>query len=167
MASEDDIYILRDMMKSGIIDGTGSKIRWKYNFMVPAAGKTGTTNKKTDAWFVGFTPQLTIGVWVGLDDPSMRLGKKQYGSKAALPIFANAMKQIYDREYFYYNNRKVFLNPKNDWEKPSGIIKKSICKSECCLAVQHCQSIKEYFKFDNIPINECNKQPSNPFQRFQ
>ncbi len=88
---EATIYILRDMMKSVVDAGTGSALRWKYNFEAPAAGKTGTTNSKADAWFVGFTPQLAIGVWVGMDDPSVSLGKTQYGSVAALPIFANTI----------------------------------------------------------------------------
>ena len=97
IANESDIYILRDMMKSVIDRGTGGSIRWKYKFYAPAAGKTGTTNSKTDAWFVGFTPQIAIGVWVGLDDPSMTLGDKQYGSSAALPIFAKSIKSIYEK----------------------------------------------------------------------
>ena len=64
IANESDIYILRDMMKSVVDRGTGGSIRWKYKFYAPAAGKTGTTNSKTDAWFVGFTTQIAIGVWV-------------------------------------------------------------------------------------------------------
>jgi len=54
---EATIYILRDMMKSVVDAGTGGALRWKYKFLAPAAGKTGTTNSKADAWFVGFTPQ--------------------------------------------------------------------------------------------------------------
>src|SRR5438034_7179237 len=52
----------------------------------PAAGKTGTTQDYTDAWFVGYTPQLTAGVWVGFDDKQISLGKKETGARAALPI---------------------------------------------------------------------------------
>ena len=83
------------MMKDVIDSGTGGKIRWKYKFNAPMAGKTGTTNNKTDAWFVGFTPQIAIGIWIGIDDPSISLGEKQYGSSAALPIFAESIKEIY------------------------------------------------------------------------
>jgi penicillin-binding protein 1A len=53
----------------------------------PAAGKTGTTQDYTDAWFMGFTPQLTCGVWVGFDDKQISLGKKETGARAALPIW--------------------------------------------------------------------------------
>jgi penicillin-binding protein 1A len=58
----------------------------------PAAGKTGTTNDFTDAWFIGFTPQLTAGVWLGHDDKQISLGKKETGAKAALPIWMGFMK---------------------------------------------------------------------------
>jgi penicillin-binding protein 1A len=57
----------------------------------PAAGKTGTTQDYTDAWFIGFTPQLTAGVWVGYDDKQISLGKKETGARAALPIWLEFM----------------------------------------------------------------------------
>jgi penicillin-binding protein 1A len=53
----------------------------------PAAGKTGTTQDFTDAWFIGFTPQITAGVWVGYDDKQISLGKRESGALAALPIW--------------------------------------------------------------------------------
>ena len=58
----------------------------------PAAGKTGTTQDYTDAWFIGFTPQLTAGVWVGYDDKQISLGKRETGARAALPIWLEFMK---------------------------------------------------------------------------
>ena len=91
-------------MKDVINTGTGSKIRWKYKFTAPMAGKTGTTNRMTDAWFIGFTPEIAMGVWVGIDNPEMKLGEKQYGSRAALPIFAKAINKIYSLGNFYYLN---------------------------------------------------------------
>jgi len=57
----------------------------------PAAGKTGTTQDYTDAWFIGFTPQITSGVWVGYDDKQISLGKKETGARAALPIWLQFM----------------------------------------------------------------------------
>ncbi len=59
----------------------------------PSAGKTGTTNDFTDAWYIGFTPQLTAGVWVGNDDPRVSLGKKETGARVALPIWLEFMQQ--------------------------------------------------------------------------
>ncbi len=58
----------------------------------PSAGKTGTTQDYTDAWFIGFTPQITSGVWVGYDDKQISLGKKETGARAALPIWMQFMK---------------------------------------------------------------------------
>src|SRR5579863_7158358 len=59
----------------------------------PSAGKTGTTNDFTDAWYIGFTPQLTAGVWVGNDDKRVSLGKKETGARAALPIWLEFMQK--------------------------------------------------------------------------
>ena len=164
IANESDIYILRDMMKSVIDRGTGGSIRWKYKFYAPAAGKTGTTNSKTDAWFVGFTPQLAIGVWVGLDDPSMTLGDKQYGSSAALPIFAKSIKAIYEKGSYSYLKQSIKLTNKKDWEMPNNVIVKDICNNTCCLKTEWCDSYKEYFNINNIPIEKCSD--SNPLFRF-
>ena len=164
IANESDIYILRDMMKSVVDRGTGGSIRWKYKFYAPAAGKTGTTNSKTDAWFVGFTPQIAIGVWVGLDDPSMTLGDKQYGSSAALPIFAKSIKSIYEKGNYSYLNQTIKLNSKEDWSMPKDVIIKDICNNTCCLKTEWCDSYKEYFNSDNIPKELC--ADSNPLFRF-
>lgn len=62
----------------------------------PVAGKTGTTNDFSDAWYVAFTPSLTTGVWVGNDDKRISLGKKETGSRAALPIWMGVMKAAYE-----------------------------------------------------------------------
>jgi penicillin-binding protein 1A len=76
------------MLEEVIRFGTGIQARVLGR---PAAGKTGTTQDYTDAWFIGFTPQLTSGVWVGFDDKQISLGKKETGAKAALPIWLEFM----------------------------------------------------------------------------
>ena len=166
VADEKTIYILRDMMKSVIDKGTGGSLRWRYKFYNPAAGKTGTTNSKTDAWFVGFTTDIAIAIWVGLDDPSMKLGSKQYGSKAALPIFAKTIKDIYDLGEYEFNGEKIILDSKSDWDIPDGILQKNICNESCCLATDWCESYNEYFLEDNIPLEKC-EEFSNPLFRFK
>jgi len=88
-------FLLLDML-TGVVEkgGTGSAVR-SYGFHRPCAGKTGTSNEYRDAWFVGFTPELAVAVWVGFDDNrSMRdtSGRGITGSKAALPIWALFMK---------------------------------------------------------------------------
>jgi len=76
------------MLEEVIQFGTGIQARALAR---PAAGKTGTTQDYTDAWFIGFTPQITSGVWVGFDDKQISLGKKETGAKAALPIWLEFM----------------------------------------------------------------------------
>ena len=166
VADEQTVFILRDMMRSVVDKGTGGSLRWKYKFYSPAAGKTGTTNNKTDAWFIGFTPELVIGVWVGIDSPEMKLGEKQYGSRAALPIFAKTINKIYSLGDFYYLNNSIPLNSKADWEVPEGIVKERICKETCCLQTDWCESYYEYFLEDNVPENQC-EEYSNPLLRFK
>src|SRR5579859_7945299 len=76
------------MLEEVIQFGTGIQAR---SLGRPAAGKTGTTQDYTDAWFMGFTPQITSGVWVGYDDKQISLGKKETGARAALPIWMEFM----------------------------------------------------------------------------
>src|ERR1700719_1786757 len=76
------------MLEEVIQFGTGIQAR---SLGRPAAGKTGTTQDYTDAWFIGFTPQVTSGVWVGFDDKQISLGKKETGARAALPIWLEFM----------------------------------------------------------------------------
>ena len=68
-------------------------------FNVPLAGKTGTTNNNYDAWFIGFSSNLVIGVYIGFDNPKT-LGKFETGSKAALPIFKNFVENALFKEDF-------------------------------------------------------------------
>ena len=79
------LYQITSMMEGVIKRGTGKNLK---NLEIPIAGKTGTTNKNKDAWFIGFTPNYVIGVYVGYDKPQS-LGFKQTGSSVALPIFKN------------------------------------------------------------------------------
>ena len=81
--SEQTAYQITTLLEGVIKRGTGKKLR---DLKLNLAGKTGTTNENTDAWFIGFTSNLVIGVYVGMDNPKP-LGKFETGSKAALPIF--------------------------------------------------------------------------------
>lgn len=95
---EETAYIVTDMMRSAIDQGTGASARFRYNFHRPAAGKTGTTQGYADAWFVGFTPQLAGGVWVGFDDQRISFtGDYGQGARAALPIWAIFMHDVYEK----------------------------------------------------------------------
>ena len=164
---EETIFILRDMMKSVVDVGTGGSLRWKYKFHAPAAGKTGTTNSKTDAWFVGFTPQIAIGIWIGMDDPAISLGEKQFGSVAALPIFANTIKDIYKTGEFQVEEQTILLDKRYDWTTPKNIIEVELCKDTFQKSTRFCHNtIKEIFLNTNKPRSDC-KQHSSPFSRFK
>jgi len=78
------------MLEEVVQFGTGMKAKALGR---PAGGKTGTTQDFTDAWFLGFTPQITAGVWVGYDDKQISLGKRETGAQAALPIWMEFMQQ--------------------------------------------------------------------------
>lgn len=95
--SEETAYIMTNMMQSVVDGGTAIRVRAIHNFYAPAAGKTGTTQDYADAWFVGFTPEIAAGVWVGFDDRRVSFtGSYGQGAKAACPIWANFMKMTYD-----------------------------------------------------------------------
>ena len=81
--SEETAYQVTSMLEGAVQRGTGKKLK---SLNVPIAGKTGTTNDNFDAWFIGFTSNLVIGVYIGYDDPKS-LGKYETGSKVALPVF--------------------------------------------------------------------------------
>ena len=157
--NEGVVYIIRDMMKDVIKEGTARSLKTKYKFDGNAvAGKTGTTNNFTDAWFIGFTPQLAIGVWVGMDNPAISLGNKVYGSKAALPIFAKSIKKIYDYGKYSLGDDKVRNLDKNlDWYVPDDKIKAiNICDKSKLISKKGCySSSKEFFLKESLPTNEC------------
>ncbi len=98
----------------GVVDGgTAGRLRYKYNFTGEIGGKTGTTNRNSDAWFVGFTPQLVSGCWVGGEDrdihfDTMRMGQ---GATMALPIWAYFMKKVYADTSLPYNQDAKFDLP--------------------------------------------------------
>lgn len=87
-------HIVVDMMRSVISEGTGVRAS---KLGLELAGKTGTSNNARDAWFVGMSPDLVIGVWVGFDDFRRELGRGEGGSKTALPVFIDIMKELGDR----------------------------------------------------------------------
>ena len=102
--SEETAYQMTSILKGAVERGTAKKLR---TLKVPLAGKTGTTNDNYDAWFIGFSSNLVIGVYIGFDNPRS-LGKFETGSKAALPIFKNFVETALFKDDF-----KEFSVPKN------------------------------------------------------
>ena len=110
--SRENAAIMTNILEGVISEGTGKKARVLHH---PIAGKTGTTNDYKDALFIGFSPTMATGVWVGCDDFST-LGPKETGSRAALPIWMKFMKNVFkDQEYEYFdvpdNMVKLKINP--------------------------------------------------------
>ena len=94
--SEQTAYQITSILNGVILRGTGKKLR---DLKVPLAGKTGTTNNNFDAWFIGYSSDLVVGVYVGFDNPKT-LGKFETGSKAALPIFKDFIKNALYKDDF-------------------------------------------------------------------
>ena len=94
--SEETAYQMNSILQGAVTRGTAKKLR---SLKVPIAGKTGTTNDNYDAWFIGFSSNLVIGVYIGYDNPKT-LGKYETGSKAALPIFKDFVENALYKEDF-------------------------------------------------------------------
>ncbi len=149
--SEETAYLMTSLMQTVMDRGTGGSARWKYKFNRPAAGKTGTTQGWSDAWFVGFTPQIAAGGWFGVDDFKVPLGPGQDGSKAALPAWAKFMKAAHD----------TLELPLEKFEKPSGIIDKKVCTVTKKLPLPACPIEQEIFKDGTEPTQNCKVHKTN------
>jgi len=144
--SEKTAYIMTNMLETVVNRGTGAYARSIYNFTLPAGGKTGTTDEYTDAWFIGFTPQIVASVWVGLDDPVLTLGERQTGTVAALPIWARFMKSTAD----------TLHSEPLEFEMPPGVVRLLICKESKLLATSYCpEVVEEVFDANTAPTKNC------------
>jgi penicillin-binding protein 1A len=140
--SPDSAFLITSMMEDVVNYGTG----WRAKALGrPVAGKTGTTNEYKDAWFVGYTPEIVAGVWVGFDD--MRpLGNQETGAKAASPIWVNFMKDM-------------GAGGSLGFTVPEGIVNYSIDPTNGLLARDETYGVKEYFKVGTQPKEY---SPANP-----
>ena len=143
--SEEIAFLMTNLMQTVMDRGTAGSARWKYKFTRPAAGKTGTTQGWSDAWFVGFTPQLATGVWFGVDDYQVSLGIGQDGSKAALPTWARFMRDGHD----------ILEMPRVNFQRPNGIIVSEICSVSKMGARKACPIEKEVYKSGSEPGQKC------------
>ncbi|WP_167599189.1 penicillin-binding protein 1A [Chlorobaculum sp. 24CR] len=107
-------FVMVSILKDVIDRGTGIAARARYGLDMEVAGKTGTTQSQRDAWFAGFTPQLVTVVWAGFDDERVHFTSMSYGqgARAALPAWANFMKQCYSDASLKFENR-YFPMPDN------------------------------------------------------
>ncbi|MFA6743469.1 MAG: penicillin-binding transpeptidase domain-containing protein, partial [Candidatus Neomarinimicrobiota bacterium] len=143
--SEETAYLTTSLLESAVNNGTGVGARSVYGFRLPAAGKTGTTNNFNDAWFIGFTPYMVAGVWVGVDNPAISLGNRQSGAAAALPVWANFMREAHKAKDW---GAKSF-------QKPDGIVEVQICSETKLLPSQYCPLETEVFTKQTVPTEHC------------
>jgi penicillin-binding protein 1A len=153
------------MLADVVNAGTAYRAR-QAGFMLPAAGKTGTTNNYVDAWFVGFTPHLVTGVWIGFDQPATIIANG-YAGELAVPIWANFMKTATKAD-------------KPDWfERPPNVVTASVCRVSGKLPNGGCESVEvvnrdgftekrsmiytEYFVKGTQPTELCPLHPSPSF----
>ncbi len=142
--SDATAYIVLNMMESVFESGGGTAFYARRSgFAKPAGGKTGTTDDFSNAWFVGFTASLNVGVWVGYDYPRS-IGNGASGGAVALPIWTEFMKAVCDSTMNY------------DFPVPESVEFRYICSESGELATSRCPNVvKEIFRKGNIPKTQC------------
>ena len=140
------------MLTDALDRGTGAPAR-RLGVRFPTGGKTGTTNNFKDAWFVGFSSSIVAGVWVGFDQPET-IGREAYGSRYALPIWAEFMQ------------RAARVRPARAFERPGGLEEESLCAITYLKPVDGCPLYTEFFKEqDEVPGRLCSLHPGSIRQR--
>ncbi len=140
-------FIMASMMQSVVTGGTGRGSRWR-GFMRPAGGKTGTSNNFCDNWFIGYTPQITTGCWVGFDE-KISLGRNQDGAKNGVPIWTEYMIAAHDSL------------PIMEFEEPEGIVHQDICIETGEIATDRCVKVREEVYIEGTePTETCSLHPS-------
>lgn len=111
--SEESAYKMIVMLQGVMNGGTGSRMRFRYNINADMGGKTGTTNRHSDAWFMGFTPSLVTGCWVGGEDRDIHFNNMTYGqgASAALPVSAYFFQSVFDDKTLGYSQDEKFDLP--------------------------------------------------------
>jgi 1A family penicillin-binding protein len=163
--SDTTAFLMSTMLADVINAGTGNKAR-ALGFTLPAAGKTGTTNDYNDAWFIGFTPKLVAGVWVGFDQPRTIM-PGGFAAEVAVPAWAKFMKAATSAD-------------KPEWlTAPAGITSAKVCRLSGLLASEGCEDVEvvnregglerrsmvysEYFVRGSEPTTFCDQHPTRGF----
>jgi penicillin-binding protein 1A len=144
-------WILTDMLREVVDGGTGYGARnpavGNLPYSIPAAGKTGTTNDATDVWFVGYTPDLLAGVWIGMDRPQ-RISSGATGGGFAVPIWARVVRR-------YYEDREA----PEPWQRPTDVAVRRISRWTGQAVTEDCPygvgSVPDYFVAGAAPVPGC------------
>jgi penicillin-binding protein 1A len=141
-------FVVNSMLQSVVNEGTAVSIRAR-GIKRNLAGKTGTTDEYGDAWFIGFSPDLAAGVWVGFDE-RRSMGEKETGARVALPIWLDFMTQALEAV------------PDRSFPEPHGIVRREICLETGLLATSHCPETRvEVFISGTEPLRFCNRHRTN------
>ena len=139
-------WLVLDGLRDVIRKGTAVGAMARAGFTLPAGGKTGTTNDGMDVWFIGFTPDLVTGVWMGFDKKQVIMSNAQ-GGRLAAPAWASMMKEVYERR-----------KPPTGWPMPDGIISTTIDRSTGFLATSACPADQvgpEFYYPGTEPTERC------------
>jgi penicillin-binding protein 1A len=136
--NEETAFLTLELMKGVVESGTGRRLQFRYNFTNPIAGKTGTTQNNSDGWFIGITPDLAAGVWVGAEDRGARFRSLSLGQGAntSLPIWAEFMQRV-------YADPDISIS-KGDFEKPT----RPISVETDCDKYERQQTPRDHFRQD-------------------
>jgi penicillin-binding protein 1A len=142
-------YLVTDALREALVRGTGATVS-QAGFRAPAAGKTGTTNDSTDAWFAGYTPRMVAVVWLGFDQ-QRPIMPRATGGRLAAPVWARIMKRVADQR------------PAPDWQRPSGVVEQSIDPASGLLLSAGCRPVegsarRELFLLGTVPVSVCPDQ---------
>lgn len=139
--NEEKSYVMLQLMKGVVQMGTGSRLRYRYKLNMPIAGKTGTTQNNSDGWFMGITPDLVSGCWVGGEDRAVHFDRTDQGQGAqmALPIWAKYMQKVY--------TDKTIKISQSDFEKPT---KRIEIEMDCSKYNKELESGVENFEMDDF-----------------
>ena len=143
--SPEEAWLMVDMMKDVVRRGTAASV-WASGFHIPAGGKTGTTNDYSDVWFIGYTPDLVAGVWMGFDRPQKIMSDAQ-GGRLAAPAWLGFMNEVYSRR-----------SAPPDWPRPEDIITRDIDWTTGLLRNPFCPDsavTTEYYIPGTEPTREC------------
>ena len=141
--SPEDAFLVTSMLQSAVDEGTGRNVR-QQGVRGPVAGKTGTTNDGADAWFVGYSPTLVTGVWLGADRP-VSLGRAASGGRHAIPVWSQFM-------------RNGWRSPTRDraWRAPASLESHMVDANSGLLAGAWCgEPQREWFKPGTAPTASC------------
>ncbi len=141
-------YMVTNMLESAVNEGTGRGARL-MGFREPVAGKTGTTDDYTDAWFIGYTPEIVVGVWTGFD-LKLSMGRGMTGARASLPTWTNVM-------LAYYRDHRG-----ERFQQPEGIVLRVVCEKTGALSASQCTQVRrEIFVEGSEPLRHCEEDATS------